>query len=183
MNLKRTPRFGVVGWKNTGKTTLVCRLVKELTARGYRVATVKHAHVNFDIDHEHTDSHAHREAGATEVAIVSPRRWAIMHENTEAEPEASLDQMIERLSPCDLVMIEGFKGATHQKIEIRKADAGQAPWLCEIDSKIVALAFDQRNQPTAPRPLPAFARDEIAAIADLIVETCHLGGNQQQAAE
>ncbi|MBO3703648.1 MAG: molybdopterin-guanine dinucleotide biosynthesis protein B, partial [Candidatus Accumulibacter sp.] len=94
--------FGVAGWKNSGKTTMTERLVAELSGRGWTIATVKHAHHDADVDHEGTDSYRHRRAGAREVALVTGRRWALMHELRD-EPEPSLADILERLSPCDLV--------------------------------------------------------------------------------
>ena len=110
--------IGVAGFKNAGKTTLVEKLVVDLTGRGFRVSTVKHAHHSFDIDHEGRDSFRHRKAGATEVAVVSSGRWAIIHElRDEAEP--SLDDILRKLEPCDLVIVEGYKRDGHDKIEVR----------------------------------------------------------------
>src|SRR5690606_10005679 len=97
--------FGIIGWKNSGKTTMTERLVRNLTGRGYRIATVKHAHHDFDIDQEGKDSWRHRKAGAAEVAVVSAKRYAIIHENGN-EPEPPLTDILARLSPCDLVLIE-----------------------------------------------------------------------------
>ena len=98
--------FGITGWKNSGKTTLAERLVTELTSRGWRVSTIKHAHHAFDIDKEGTDSFRHRAAGASEVAIVAGSRWALMHE-LRGEEEPSLDEIVARLAPCDIVLVEG----------------------------------------------------------------------------
>lgn len=179
MSAQTPPRFGIVGWKNAGKTTLTARLVTELTGRGHRIATLKHAHSSFDIDHQGTDSHAHRMAGATEVAIVSPTRWAIMHENMAGEPEATLDQIIARLSPCDLVLIEGFKRATHPKIEVRLAADDQSPWLCDTDPSIIALVYDQLDAP-GPETLPRFSRDAITEMADLIETSAALALRPQR---
>src|SRR6202008_4567330 len=102
------PVIGVAGWKNSGKTTLVTRLVTELTRRGFRVATVKHAHHNLQIDDAETESARHRRAGAVQVAVVSPKRWAVVRELRD-EPEPSLETTIARLDPCDLVIVEGYK--------------------------------------------------------------------------
>ena len=106
--------IGVAGFKNAGKTTLVEKLVAELTRRGYRVSTVKHAHHSFDIDHEGRDSFRHRKAGASEVAVVSRHRWAIIHESRE-EAEPTLQEILAKLGPCDLVIVEGYKRDTHDK--------------------------------------------------------------------
>lgn len=154
--------LGVTGWKNSGKTTLVERLVAELTRRGWRVSTVKHAHHEFDIDREGADSYRHRAAGATEVAVVSSRRWALMHE-LRNEEEPPLDAVLERLSPCDLVIVEGYKREHHPKIEVRRLHARDRAPLADRDPAIVAIAADHDVVDAA---LPLFALDDIAAIAD-----------------
>jgi molybdopterin-guanine dinucleotide biosynthesis protein B len=150
--------FGVTGWKNAGKTTLVERLVAEFVRRGWRVATIKHAHHDVDIDRPGTDSFRHRAAGASEVALVGGLRYAIMRE--QAEP--TLAEVMARLAPADLVLIEGYKRGSHPKIEVR---AGDMPPLAANDPAIAAIAAD-----TAPADtmLPWFRRDDIAAIADFI---------------
>lgn len=155
---------GITGWKNAGKTTLTERLVAELSARGHAVSTVKHAHHDFDIDKPGTDSFRHRNAGAREVAIVSDRRWALMHElRDEAEP--ALDAVLARLSPCDLVLVEGYKREAHQKIEARRLAAKDTAPLTARDPNIVAIAADH---PVAGEVVPVFALDDIATIADFI---------------
>ena len=116
------PVIGVAGWKNSGKTTLVERLIAELTRRGFKVATVKHAHHNFQIDDAETDSARHRRAGAAQVAIVSPRRWALVRELGGA-PEPSLEEVIGRLDPCDLVIVEGYKAAPEVDANVYRLDA------------------------------------------------------------
>lgn len=162
--------FGITGWKNSGKTTLTEKLVAELTRRGWSVSTVKHAHHAFDIDREGTDSHRHRMAGAREVAIVSDNRWALMHELT-GETEPALEEILARLSPCDLVLVEGYKRESHKKIETRRlATRDRAP-LSEIDPHIVAIAADHAVQD--PR-LPVFTLGDIAAIADFVERTSGL---------
>ena len=152
------PVFGVTGWKNAGKTTLTERLVAEFVRRGWTVATVKHAHHAADIDHSGTDSFRHRAAGATEVALVTAGRFAIVRE----QEEPSLAEVLARLAPADLVLIEGFKREPHPKIEVR---AGTAEPMAPGDPSIVAIAGDSRPQGT---PLPWFRRDDIAAIADFV---------------
>jgi molybdopterin-guanine dinucleotide biosynthesis protein B len=161
-----TPVFGVTGWKNSGKTTLLTRLVAELTRRGYRVSTVKHAHHDFDIDKPATDSFRHREAGASEVMIVSGRRWALMHE-LRGEDEPPLEAALTRLSPCDLILVEGYKREGHPKIEARREAAIKSEPLAPGDPSILAVAADHETDADG-RPL--FALDDIAAIADFIVE-------------
>lgn len=161
--------FGITGWKNSGKTTLTTRLVAELTGRGYRIATIKHAHHSFDIDHEGTDSYRHRKAGAREVAIVSGTRWALMHE-LEGETEPSLAEISARLSPCDLVLVEGYKRESHPKIEVRRRDSRDRTPLAPGDPAIVAVAADT---PQPGETLPVFDLDDIAAIAGFI--EAHMG--------
>lgn len=156
--------FGVTGWKNNGKTTMVVRLVEQLTARGYQIATVKHAHHDFDIDHEDTDSWRHRKAGAKEVAVVSSRRFAIIHEN-KTDEEPTLSDMLSRLSPCDLVIVEGYKKDTHDKLEVRRTGGKSGDALSDTDPHIVAIATDM---PIADTQIPIFDIDNIAAIADFV---------------
>jgi molybdopterin-guanine dinucleotide biosynthesis protein B len=162
----RTPVFGVTGWKNSGKTTLVTRLLAELTRRGYRVSTVKHAHHDFDIDKPATDSFRHREAGASEVMIVSGNRWALMHE-LRGEDEPPLEAALKRLSPCDMVLVEGYKREGHPKVETRRRAAGRSEPLAPGDPSILAIAADHETD-AAGRPL--FDLDDVTAIADFIVE-------------
>ena len=119
------PLFGVTGWKNSGKTTLVARLIAELTKRGYAVSAVKHAHAGFDIDHPGRDSFKLREAGALEVALSSPVRFALMRE-LGAGPELPFAEVLAHLGPCDLVLVEGFKRENFPKIEIRQRGRGVA---------------------------------------------------------
>lgn len=160
-----TPKiFGIIGWKNSGKTTLTERLVTELTRRGWRVSTVKHAHHGFDIDREGADSFRHREAGAVEVAIVSGKRWALMHE-LRGDAEPSLDAILARLAPCDIVLIEGYKREPHMKIEARRLEARETVPIAPDDPAIVAIAADH---PTDGGGLPVFHIDAIPAIADLV---------------
>lgn len=160
--------YGVIGRKNAGKTTLVERLVAELTGRGYRVSTVKHAHHDSDIDQPGRDSHRHRMAGAQQVLLAAPHRWALMHELRQ-DDEPALAAHLARLDRVDLVLVEGFKQASHPKIEVwRRAEppALQAvPLACELPT-IRALASDQGDAGTG---LAVFAPDDIAAIADFIL--------------
>ncbi len=157
--------IGVAGWKNSGKTTLVERLVAELTRRGLTVATVKHAHHGFDVDPGETDSARHRRAGAREVAIVSARRWAIMHEIGAGETEPMLAEMLSRLSPVDVVVAEGFKTSPIPKIEVRRRNARQATPLHPDDPRVVAIAADHDVDGAS---VPVFALDDIDGLADLV---------------
>lgn len=156
--------FGITGWKNSGKTTLTERLVTELVRRGWRVSTIKHAHHDFDIDKPGADSFRHREAGATEVAIVSGRRWALMHE-LRNETEPTLDEVLTRIAPCDLVLVEGYKREHHLKIEARRLEAKDRTPLSAKDPSIVAIAADH---PVKGEQLPVFGIDDITAIADFV---------------
>ncbi len=156
--------FGISGWKNAGKTTLVAGLVKELTNRGLIVSTVKHAHHGFDLDQPDTDSHQHRSSGAREVAIVSSMRWAIMHELTH-EDEPALDDILLRLSPCDLVLIEGYKGEPIPKIEIIGPGTPDEDQRWRQDANIVGVATDEALDGCK---LPVFPRGDVSKIADFI---------------
>ncbi|MBO6636747.1 MAG: molybdopterin-guanine dinucleotide biosynthesis protein B [Roseitalea sp.] len=169
------PRFGIVGWKNSGKTTMTANLTRELVRRGYRVATVKRAHAGFAIDKPGTDSDIHRKAGASQVAIIAPTRWALIHEGGSSETEPSLDNMIARLEPCDIVLVEGYKSAAHPKIELR-ADADTArPVLATTDPAIIAIACDDLPDETATGGQPVFRRNQTEAIATLVEQACGLG--------
>lgn len=167
------PVFGIAGFKDAGKTTLTERLVGELVGRGYRVSTVKHAHHGFDIDHEGRDSFRHRQAGAGEVAVVSRRRWAIIHELRGA-PEPGFDEILAKLAPCDLVLTEGYKREAHPKIEVRRAKLDHPP-LAGEDPTIVAIASDGRIDGAE---VPVLDLDDVAAIADFIVDRLGLGARR-----
>jgi molybdopterin-guanine dinucleotide biosynthesis protein MobB len=155
--------FGVVGWKNAGKTGLMERLVAEITSRGITVSTVKHAHHVFDVDQPGKDSHRHRQAGAREVLLASRKRVAIMHELRE-EDEPKLEELLARLHPVDLVLIEGYKRDTHAKVEAHRAETGN-PLIALEDPTIKAVASD------VPLDLdrPVFDLDDTPAIADFIL--------------
>ena len=169
--------FGITGWKNSGKTTLTEKLVSELSRRGWKVSTVKHAHHHFDIDKEGADSFRHRQAGASEVAVVSGRRWALMHE-LRGEDEPSLDEVLARLAPCDLVLIEGYKRENHQKIETRRTAAKDTTPLSAGDPTILAIAADHRvTDPT----LPVFDLGDVMAIADFVEVATGLSRNSSPA--
>ncbi len=155
--------WGVVGWKNSGKTGLMERLVAEFVRRGITVSTVKHAHHAFDIDHPGKDSHRHREAGASEVLLGSGVRWALMAELRGAD-EPDLDALLGKLSPVDLVLVEGFKSAAHSKIEAHRAATG-APLFAPQTTTVRAIASDNGAVFGA---LPGFDLDDTGAIADFI---------------
>ncbi len=165
--------FGVVGWKNSGKTGLVERLVAYFAAMGLKVSTVKHAHHEFDVDQDGTDSARHRAAGAGEVLVASSRRWALMHELSGGR-EPSLHELLARLSPADLVLVEGFKAARHPKIEAFRA-AEAHPLIAPTDPTVRALASDV-SLPDIDRPV--FRLDDTEAIAAFIAAECGLALGQ-----
>ncbi len=156
--------FGVAGWKNSGKTGLVERLVKEIIVRGYSVSTVKHAHHVADVDHEGTDSFRHRTAGASQVVLSSPKRWAVMSELRDQE-EPQLDELLDKLDPVDLILIEGYKTQPHPKIEAYRAVCKTTP-IARENRSVVAVASDVHPEV----PVPVLNLDDTAAIADFILE-------------
>lgn len=162
--------FGLAGWSGSGKTTLVTRLLPELTGRGLAVSTMKHAHHNFDIDKPGKDSYRHRAAGATEVLVTSATRWALLHENRDA-PEPSLDELVRRMTPVDLLLVEGFKAHPHDKLEIHRPSVGK-PLLAREDSRIVAIATDDAD--ALDVDLPLLDLNDVTAVATFIVDFCGL---------
>jgi molybdopterin-guanine dinucleotide biosynthesis protein B len=165
--------FGLAGWSGSGKTTLMTLLIPELVSRGITVSTLKHAHHSFDVDQPGKDSWRHRQAGAGEVMITSQNRWALMHELRGA-PEPSLDELVARMSPVDLLLIEGFKRHPHPKIEIYRPSLGKPP-LHPEDPFIVAVASDEMLPRLA---LPCLPLSDVGAIAAFILDHDHdgLGG-------
>lgn len=155
---------GLAGWSGSGKTTLLVRVIPVLVARGLRVSTIKHAHHRFDIDHPGKDSHRHRTAGASEVLICSEERWALMHELRGAPPP-SLDELLNKLSATDLVIVEGYKRDRHPKLEIHRPSVGK-PLLHPEDPDIFAVACDV---PLASSPLPVIDLADAEAIADILI--------------
>lgn len=155
--------YGITGWKNTGKTTLTERLVTEMVGRGLRLSTVKHAHHDTEVDHPGRDSFRHRQAGAGQVIVASPARWALMTELRGAA-EPPLEQLLARLDPCDLVLVEGYKTGPHPKVEAHRAAAGR-PLLAPENPTIRALATDT----ALDHPLPQFDLNDVPAIADFIL--------------
>jgi len=141
--------FGFAGWSGSGKTTLIEALIPRFVKHGISVSIIKHAHHSFDIDHPGKDSYRHRQAGCREVVLVSEKRWAIMHELRD-EPEPSLEEQIGRVSPCDLLLVEGYKHYPLPKLEIwRKENA--KPLLHAEDEHVVAIASDTPLETRLPR--------------------------------
>jgi molybdopterin-guanine dinucleotide biosynthesis protein B len=156
--------IGLAGWSGSGKTTLLVKVIPRLVARGLAVSTLKHAHHSFDVDQPGKDSHSHRVAGATEVLVGSQARWALVHE-LRGEPEPTLPELLERLSPVDLVLIEGYKRAPHPKLEVHRAAVGK-PLLHPDDPAVVAIASDQ---PLPAARVPVVDLDDVERIADLLI--------------
>ena len=157
--------IGLAGWSGSGKTTLVTKVLPRLIARGHRVSTLKHAHHGFDLDQPGKDSFFHRAAGATEVIISSAKRWAILHELRD-QPEWDLAALVSKMSPVDLVLVEGFKRDAFPKLEIHRIANGK-PLIQPEDSHIIAIASDS----VVPQAkVPVVDLNDIEVIADLLLE-------------
>lgn len=156
--------IGISGWSGNGKTTLLDKLIPELKNRGLTISTLKHAHHRFDIDHEGKDSYRHRAAGAAEVMISSSNRWALIHEHRD-QPEASFGELVAKITPVDILLVEGFKTEDFPKIEIWR-DSVKSDFLHEKDSTVIAVAADI-DLPNCP--LPVLDLNKAADIADHIV--------------
>lgn len=155
--------YGIVGFKNAGKTGLMERLVAEIVRRGFTVSTIKHAHHNFDVDQPGKDSYRHREAGASQTVLASANRWAMMTELRGAA-EPTLDQLLAGLSPVDLVLVEGYKRGDHPKVEAHRAEPGN-PLLAPEDPTVQAVAADFKVDASCP----VFDLNDTTAIADFIL--------------
>jgi molybdopterin-guanine dinucleotide biosynthesis adapter protein len=158
------PLFGIVGWKNSGKTTLMAKIIENFVGRSLQVAAVKHAHHTFDVDQEGRDSHRYRAAGASTVAVSSAKRFAIMTE-LRNRPEPTLDELVRHIEIADIILVEGFKAANHPKLEVRRREASRPP-LAPNDPTILAVAADFKLEEAT---LPCFALDDIDAIAAFIL--------------
>ena len=170
--------FGLAGWSGSGKTTLLTRLLAALHGRGVTVSTLKHAHHNFDVDQPGKDSWHHRQAGAREVMVASSRRWALMHELRGA-PEPTMEELLRRMSPVDLVLVEGYKRGRHPKLEVFRAALGKPP-LAPEDEAIVAIASDA---PVPGATVPCLALDDVASIASFIMTHCRIEVTEGGAAQ
>jgi molybdopterin-guanine dinucleotide biosynthesis adapter protein len=159
--------FGFAGWSGSGKTTLIEQLIPRFTAKGLRVSLVKHAHHGFDVDRPGKDSFRHRAAGCSEVLVTSGVRWALMHE-LRGDREMTLAESLDRLSPCDLVLIEGYKRAPIPKLEIHRRALGK-PLLFPGDPSIVAIATDEPGALPDGAPSP-YRLDDPDAIATVVTE-------------
>jgi molybdopterin-guanine dinucleotide biosynthesis adapter protein len=161
-----TKVLGIAGWSGSGKTTLLTRLIPVLVSRNQRVTTLKHAHHSFDVDQPGKDSYEHRQAGAAEVIVSSARRWVQMHE-IGAGAELTLAELLTRVSPCDLVLVEGFKSEPFPKIEIYRPSLGKPPLYAQ-DKAIVAVASDQALPGT---DIPYVSLNDVRVVADLVIAT------------
>ena len=148
--------IGLAGWSGAGKTTLLTRLIPHFIAQGLRVSVIKHAHHEFDVDIPGKDSWVHRQSGAAEVLVSSTRRWALMHELRGAD-EPKLPELLAKMSPADLVLIEGFKREPHRKIEVHRAANGK-PALFPDDPGIVGIVTDTKLETTLPMPISMTSR-------------------------
>ena len=165
--------FGIAGYSGSGKTTLIEKLIPEFKKRGLGVSLIKHAHHTFDVDQPGKDSYRHRHAGCNEVLVTSSRRWALMHELRGA-PEPMLQELIRHISPCDLLLIEGFKHEAIPKLEVYRGVVGES-LLHPLDSNIVAVASDNK----VDTALPQFELDDAKAIASFIVSHVDLQRSRQ----
>ena len=157
--------FGFAGWSGSGKTTLIEKLIPRFVKLGLRVSLIKHAHHTFDVDKEGKDSWRHRQAGATEILVTSSRRWVLMHELRGAH-EPTFEEQVKHISPCDLLIVEGFKHAPIPKLEVWRAVTGE-PLLHPNDPHIVAIATDARIE----TKLPVLDLNDDAAISEFILKT------------
>ena len=155
--------FGFAGYSGSGKTTLIEKLIPIFTGQGLKVSLIKHAHHAFDVDKPGKDSYRHRKAGCAEVLVTSSRRWVLMHELRGAS-EPGLAEHIKRITPCDLLLVEGFKREHVPKLEVYRAEVGE-PLLHPHDEDIVAIATDQHLD----TPLPQFDLNQPERIADFIL--------------
>ena len=156
--------FGFAGWSGSGKTTLIEQVIPCIAGRGLKVSVIKHTHHAFDVDKPGKDSWRHREAGASEILLISDQRWVLMHE-LRGTPEPTLDEQLRLLEPCDLVLIEGYKAAAVPKIEIHRPSHGKPP-LWPENPHVVAVATNAELD----CPLPRLPLDEPAKVADFILE-------------
>ena len=157
--------FGFAGWSGSGKTTLIEQLIPRFVKRGLRVSLIKHAHHTFDVDQPGKDSYRHRQAGAAEILVTSSRRWVLMHELRGA-PEPSFEEQVKRISPCDLLLVEGFKHAPIPKLEVWRKETGE-PLLHPNDPHIVAVASDAKIETR----LPLLDLNDIDGICRFILES------------
>jgi molybdopterin-guanine dinucleotide biosynthesis adapter protein len=156
--------IGLAGWSGSGKTTLLAKVIPSIVARGLKVSTLKHAHHAFDVDQPGKDSHTHRMAGATEVLVSSANRWALVHELRGAA-ELTLEALLDKLSPVDLVLVEGYKREPHPKLEVYRASLGK-PLMHPDDPAIIGIASDQ---PLPTAPIPVIDLDDVEQVTEFLI--------------
>ena len=161
--------FGMIGWSGSGKTTLIKGLIPELTGRGYSVSSMKHTHHDFDLDEPGKDSYEHRKAGAKQVLITGAKRWALLTENL-SNPEPMINDLLERMHPVDLVIVEGFKAYSHPKMEIFRPSVGKR-LLAENDPTIAAIATDGDH---IKADVPILDLNNLQEITNFIIKYCKL---------
>ena len=160
--------FGFAGWSGSGKTTLIEQLIPRFVKHGLRVSLIKHAHHTFDVDHAGKDSYRHRQAGAQEILVTSSRRWVLMHE-LRGGAEPAFEEHVKRVSPCDLLLVEGFKHAPIPKLEVWRKETGE-PLLHPNDPHIVAVASDAKVETR----LPLLDLNDVDGIAQFILQKMEL---------
>jgi molybdopterin-guanine dinucleotide biosynthesis protein B len=156
--------IGLAGWSGSGKTTLLAKVIPSIVARGLKVSTLKHAHHAFDVDQPGKDSHTHRMSGATEVLVSSANRWALVHELRGAA-ELPLEALLDKLSPVDLVLVEGYKREPHPKLEVYRASLGK-PLMHPDDPAIIGIASDQ---PFPAAPIPVIDLDDVEQVTEFLI--------------
>jgi molybdopterin-guanine dinucleotide biosynthesis protein B len=156
--------IGLAGWSGSGKTTLLAKVIPSIVARGLKVSTLKHAHHAFDVDQPGKDSHTHRMAGASEVLVSSANRWALVHE-LRGDAELTLEALLDKLSPVDLVLVEGYKRQPHPKLEIYRASLGK-PLMHPDDSAIIGIASDQ---PLPAARIPVIDLDDVEQVTEFLI--------------
>jgi molybdopterin-guanine dinucleotide biosynthesis protein B len=156
--------IGLAGWSGSGKTTLLAKVIPSIVARGLKVSTLKHAHHAFDVDQPGKDSHTHRMAGASEVLVSSANRWALVHE-LRGDAELTLEALLDKLSPVDLVLVEGYKRQPHPKLEIYRASLGK-PLMHPDDPAIIGIASDQ---PLPAARIPVIDLDDVEQVTEFLI--------------
>ncbi|MCH2549095.1 MAG: molybdopterin-guanine dinucleotide biosynthesis protein B [Alphaproteobacteria bacterium] len=173
--------IGLTGWSGSGKTTLLVELVVCITSLGYTVSTIKHAHHNFDVDQKGKDSFLHRKAGASEVLVASSNRWALMHElRTETEPD--LEHLLTRMSPVDIVLVEGYKNFDHKKIEVHRPDLGH-PLIALEQNSVIAIATDKKILDATKLDTKILDLNDVMSITNFILSFCGLSSHKNQLAK
>ena len=166
--------FGIIGWSGSGKTTLIKLLIPFLVKKGYSVSTMKHTHHDFDIDQPGKDSFEHRKAGAKQVLVTGAKRWALLAENFDC-PEPSIDELLNKMEPVDLVLIEGFKTFPHPKMEIYRTALGK-PLLAKNDRSVISVASDDTSLELR---IPVINLNNLQTIAEFVIDYCDLNKREK----